>query len=294
MLRELFEQALMRRKEEYGAADPRTAQAARDLGLFLRSQGDSAGARDALAEAVRIDEKSLGPAAAQTLADVADLAGVSGPGQAEPLWRRAAESPDGEVAARALAVLGQSRETASDSAGAAKLYRQALDREEAAGPDSARVAVRLNALARVVDLDEAIALLDRAVNISRRRLGPRHPETATLELNLAGSLLKAGHADQAAQLCAGAMSAFEEALGADHPRTAAAATFLGHALRAKGDLGGAERMYRRALAIDEHAEGPRSSRTLTDARTLAGFLREIGKIREAADLEKKMLSDEPR
>jgi tetratricopeptide (TPR) repeat protein len=293
MLRQLFEEALMRRKHEYGASDARTAQAARDLGLFLRSQENLSAARDALAEAVRIDEKALGPTALQTFADLAELAGVSAPEQAEPLWRRAAESPDAKTSARAAAALGQSREAASDQAAAATFYRRALVREEAAsGQDSARVAVRLNALSRVVDLPEGIAHLDRAVDISRRRLGARHPETGTLELNLARLLLKAGRLNEAAQSGADAMSCFEESLGDDDPRTGAAATLLAHALRAKRDIRGAERMYRRALAIDEQAYGPREARTLIDARTLAGFLREIGKRREAAELERR-LGDAP-
>ena len=151
----------------------------------------------------------------------------------------------------------------------------------------------LNALSRVVDLREAIALLDRAIDIDRRRLGARHPETATLELSLAGLLLKAGHADQAAQSAARAMSIFEEALDAGHQRTAAAATVLARSLRAQGDTAGAERMYRRALEIDEQAS-PRSPRIITDTRTLAEFLREIGKQREAADLEKRMTDGTPR
>jgi tetratricopeptide (TPR) repeat protein len=294
MLRQLFEDALKRQKEEHGLSNPRTAQAARDLGLFLRSQGDASAARNALDEAVGIDEKALGPAAAATLADVAELAGVSAPAQAEALWRRASGSPDAKVAALALAALGQLREAASDPAGAAKLYRRALVQEEvASGRDSAPVASRLNALSRVVDLPEAIALLDRAVDISRRHLGARHPETATLELNLAGFLLKAGHADQAARSATNAMSIFEEVLDAGHQRTAAAATILAHALRAKGDATGAERMYRRALAIDEQA-GSQSLRTLNDARTLAGFLREIGKQSEAAEVEKRILGAAPR
>jgi tetratricopeptide (TPR) repeat protein len=216
-------------------SDPRTAQAARDLGLFLRSEGDTSGARDALAEAVSIDEKALGPAASQTFADVAELAGVSASGPAEALWRRAAESPDAKVAARALAVLAQLREASGDPAGAVKFYRRALIQEEvASGRDSARVAVRLNALSHVVDLAEGIALLDRAVDISRRRLGARDPETATLELNLAGLLLKAGHPDQVVQPAADAMSIFAEVLGPDHPRTAAASTILGRAQRVNG------------------------------------------------------------
>ena len=295
MLRRLFEEEWRRNKEEYGDDDIRTAQAARDLGLFLRGQGDASGSRDALAATVRIDEKTLGPTAAQTLADVTELARVSAPQQAEPLWQRAAGSSDAKVAARALAFLGQLREIAGDPAESAKFYRRALVKEEqSSGQESAQVAIRLNALSRVVDLPEAIALLDRAVAISRRRLGADHAETATLELSLAGLLLKAGRADQSAQSSGDALSIFEKTLGADHPRTALAATTLAHALRAKGDAGGAERLYRRALEIDELADGPRDPRTLTDARTLAGFLREIGKLHEAAELEKKMLNGAPR
>ncbi len=292
MLRRLFEEEWQRSKQEYGADDARTAQAARDLGLFLRGQGDASGSRDALAETVRIDEKALGPTAAQTLADVTELARVSAPQQAEPLWQRAAESSDPKVAARALAFLGQLREMAGDPAESAKFYRRALAKEEqSSGQESAQVAIRLNALSRVVDLPEAIALLDRAVAISRRRLGASHAETATLELSLAGLLLKAGRADQAAQSGGDALSIFEKTLGANHPRTALAATTLAHALRAKGDAGGAERLYRRALAIDEQAYGAKAPRTVSDARTLADFLRGIGKRREAAELEKRLLTD---
>lgn len=292
MLRRPFEEEWRRSKQEYGADDARTAQAARDLGLFLLGQSDASGARVALAETVRIDEKALGPTAAQTLADVSELARVSAPQQAEPLWQRAAASPDAKVAARALAFLGQLREIAGDSADAAKFYRRALAKEEqSSGPESAQVAIRLNALSRLVDLPEAIALLDHAVAISRRRLGDNHAETATLELSLAGLLLKAGQPDQAAQAGGQALSIFEKTLGADHPRTAVAATTLAHVLRAKGDAAGAERLYRRALAIDEQAYGATAQRTVSDGRTLANFLRGIGKSREAADLEKRLLSD---
>jgi tetratricopeptide (TPR) repeat protein len=292
ILRRLFEEEWQHSKEEYGADDTRTAQAARDLGLFLRGQGDASGAHDALAETVRIDEKTLGPIAAQTLADVTELARVSAPQHAEPLWQRAAESSDAKVAARALAFLGQLREIAGDLAESAKFYRRALATEEqSSGQESAQIAIRLNALSRVVDLPEGIALLDRAVTISRRRLGANHAETATLELSLAGLLLKAERADQAAQSGGDALSIFEKTLGADHPRTAVAATTLAHALRAKGDEGGAERLYRRALAIDEQAYGSKAPRTVSNLRTLAEFLRAIGKRREAAELEKRLLTD---
>jgi tetratricopeptide (TPR) repeat protein len=291
-LRQLFEDALERRRNQFGEDDARTAQAARDLGLFLRNQGDTSGARGALAEAVRIDEKLLGRTAAQTLADVAELAGMTPPPESEPLWLRAAQSSNSTVASRALASLGQLHEASGDSAGAANFYRRALVKEEeAGGKQGALVPVRLNALAQFVDVPQGIVLLERAFAISRRGPG-RHPDTATIELNLAGLQLKAGRADQAVRSSRDAMSIFEECLSDDHPRVAAAAMILAAALRLKGEAPEAERMYRHALAIDQQAYGLRDARTLHDARTLAQFLRELGRNMEAAELEKRMFSGE--
>src|SRR4051812_16308594 len=78
-LRRIFEDALHRRERQYGITDARTAQAARDLGMFLAREGDAADARKALAEALHADEAELGASAAQTLADAAALAAVSPP-----------------------------------------------------------------------------------------------------------------------------------------------------------------------------------------------------------------------
>jgi tetratricopeptide (TPR) repeat protein len=179
-----------------------------------------------------------------------------------------------KVAAKALGFLGQLRELAGDRAGSAKFYRQAVEKEEqASGAESSLVAVRLNALSRVVEASEGVALLERAAAISRSKLGPSHPETATLQLSLAGLLLKTGQADRASQSAAEALSIFEKTLGPDHPRTALAAITLAHALRAKGDAAGAERLYRRAVAIDEKAYGAQAPRTVSDRRTLEEFLK---------------------
>ena len=291
MLRRLFEQELARRKQESSDFDARTAQAARDLGMLLGMQGDAASAQHALAEAVRIDEKAFGPMASQTIADVAELAGVSPASQAEPLWRRAAGSPDAAVAARALATLGQMRANSGDAAEAAKFYRQAVAKEEAAsGPDSLRSAVRLSALARVVSAPEGVGLLERALAIDRRRLGARHPQTATVATNLAELLVAAERLDEAERYSRDAISIFEESLGFDDSHVARAATILARVLRTKGPTAEAERMYRLSLTLDEQAYGPRHRQTLSDVRELMGFLRETGKNKEAAELEKQKLS----
>ncbi len=87
-LRGIFEEGLERRRTEYGVFDARTAQAARDLGMFLSRHGEEADARNVLDQVVRIDENVFRPADSRTLADVAELAAVSPAIQAEALWKR--------------------------------------------------------------------------------------------------------------------------------------------------------------------------------------------------------------
>ncbi len=288
-LRRFYEDGLARRERQYGDSDARTARAASDLGLFLRDLGDTDGARRALAEALTIDEKVLGPTAQVTLVGACDSKVISTPAAAEPLWLRAAESPDAGLAARSLGALGELREAAGDRDGAILFYRRALAKEEiAAGKEGARVAVRLNELALALGPETGIPLLTRAVAINRRVWGERHPETATAETNLSGLLLAAGRTDESVRMGRAALAAFDATLGADHPRTAGAASNLADALRAHGDRAGAERLYRRALEIDERAYGPQHPETLNDVRNLADFLRETGRASEAQELERRL------
>lgn len=247
-LRRLFEQEFERH---------RTAQAARDLGLFLARHGDPAGARDALREAMRLDPENLD--------DVFDLALVSPVEEAGPLLERAAASKDTVLSARAFDALGHWRDATGDKTGAAQSYRNALARRESANT--------LEALALDVEPAEAIPLLQRALAINRRELGARHPQTATTEANLAGKLLNTGQTDAAIPMIREAMAIFEERLGAGHPRVATTSTMLAFAFRAKGDRAGAERYFRRALAIDQAAYGSEHPQTVTDAQTLADFLK---------------------
>jgi tetratricopeptide (TPR) repeat protein len=178
---------------------------------------------------------------------------------------------------------------AQDPAGAVPFYRKALANDETAhGKNAAGVAVRLNALAVLVDEKEGIPMLERALAIDRRLLGERHPETSTAEANLAGLLLNAGRTDRALALARDALAAFLETLGPEHPRVASVSFILASCWRAKGDRVRAERFYRQALAIDERAYGLHHPETLTDVRNLAEFLREIGKQKEAAELEARM------
>jgi hypothetical protein len=200
-LRKLFEDALARRQQAYGDADARTAQAARDLGLFLYRSADKPSARRAMANAVRFDEKALGPSTPQTLEDIATLASISPPQEADPLLRRAAESPDPSIAGPALTSLAAMRKAAGDAAAAATLLRRAVEKAEAAeGKDSVTVALVLNVLAQVVPAKEAFPLLQRALAIEERQLGAQNQQTIEDARKLANMLRAAGQPDEAAKL----------------------------------------------------------------------------------------------
>jgi tetratricopeptide (TPR) repeat protein len=288
-LRPIYEQALERRRKEFGAADARTAQAARDLGLFLAGIGDAAAARTALAEAVRIDAELLGAGAAQTLADVAEIAALSPARQAEGFWLRAAASPDPAISVRALMSLGALRAAAGDRAGAAAQYRKALAKdEEVAGKDSPAAPSILSSLAEVVETREAIALLERALVVGRATQGAHHPASAAIEATLAGKLLAAGRNDEALGAAADALSIYQETLGIEHPRSARAMVTVGSVLEAQKQMERAERMYRMALDIDEGAYGPHHEETIADVRRLAKFLRDRRRVPEALELEKHL------
>jgi tetratricopeptide (TPR) repeat protein len=278
MLRAIFEDALTRQREQYGVFDTHTAQAARDLGLFLARQGQTAEAHNVLEQVARIDEQVFGPENSQTLADVAALAALSKPAQAEPLWRRASASTDSSTAARAFAELGKLHVASGDTSGAIDFYRRAVAKEESAGGKSSpTAAMYLNSLAKLLSPSDAIPLLERALNIDRQQLGSRHAETATTEANLAGLLADSPRNEEAIRLATEAFQTFRQVLGPDHPRTALSASILGYCYEIKGDRRGAEEMYRLALSIDQRAFGRDAPESLNDAKVLNEFLKSISR-----------------
>jgi len=270
----LYRQALSARETELGPAHPAVARAASDLGLFLRNQGDRAGAQPLLERALAIDEQALGAGDSTTGQDLENLASVLAPPDALPLLRRAAEHQDPAIAARnlaKLAALAQSREEAI------ALSRRALSKQEtASGASHPLVAVRLNDLALLIEPAPAEPLLRRALAIQEKSLGASHPETAVTLNNLANVLLAEGRVAQAEPLARRGLSILENALGPDHPRVAVSASNLADILRARKDYLSARRLYERALTIDERAFGPKHREVAADIENLAGLLEEMG------------------
>jgi tetratricopeptide (TPR) repeat protein len=286
MLRDLYGQHLAVEQREHGEFDAHTAEAARNLGLFLRGHGDPAAAYTALSRTVAIDEKVFGPDAPRTLADVADLATVAPAADTPKLFERAAGSSDAAAASRALVALGELRASQKDREGAARYWRQALAKQEA---DSQNTAMILTVLAQVIAPAEAIPILRRALAIDRKNLGPRHPEYATVDQLLGAALLATGKPAEAEPPGREALDVLSEKLGSDHPRTAAAAVTLATILRATGKFAEAERLYRQALAVDEAVLGSQDPGTLDTVRALADLLRDRGRKGEATVLERRLV-----
>jgi hypothetical protein len=246
MLRQMFEEALKRRTQEYGRNDSHTAQASRDLGLFLQRNGDRAGARRVMTETVAIDDAVLGKSDPQTLEDVSALAAVSPPAVAAPLLQRAAESPDATVAGPALSTLADLRSAAGDRAGAAVYLRRALEKAEAAdGKDGMIVALILNALALDVEPKVGVTYLERALKIDRSLLGERDPATILTEENLSKVLLAAGRVDDSVDMARAALAASEAAIGPNDARTRKCARELAALLRQTGKISEAAALERK-------------------------------------------------
>ena len=271
LLRKVYEDHVARSEREYGPGDTRTAEAARDLGFFLKEAGDTKAAIPAFAKALQIDQAKYGAEARKPLAGMIALASVSGAKDAETLLRRALASPsmDSQLAVPALSSMGDLRMAAGDSKAAADYWRLALQHAEAVyGKESDEVEKILYSLARTVDANQSVELLDRALTIARQKYGDRHPETATCDLNLSRALIKSGRQAEAAEKAREAVAAFEASLGIRHPRTAAALSVLAEALLARGDKAAAKPLYQRAWEIDRQALGEGDPRTLSDARAL--------------------------
>lgn len=272
LLRKVFEDHVIQCERDYGPNDSRTAQAARDLGFFLKEAGDNQAAAPAFAKALQIDQANLGPDARQSLAGMITLASVSPPREAEALFRKALTSPNmnSQLAVPALSALGDLRYAAKDRPGAAAAWRLALGHAELAnGRDSDAVAKLLNSLSKVTEPKESVALLERARDIAFHNYGSVHPETATCEVNLANALLKTGRTAEAAQHAQTGLTAFEASLGPSHPRVAIALTTLARTQDKKSAI----RLYRRAIEIDRQSLGEKDPQTLADSRALNALLK---------------------
>lgn len=287
-LAQLYQQALTAKEKQFGAEHPKVARSASDLGLFLRNEGKKEEAEPYLRRAMAIDEKATGLDSAIATQDVEDLISVLPARDASPLIERLARSSLPEVAARNLAKLAAMQEARGNKQGALTLYRESLSKEESVKPaNAARVGIRLNDVALLLEPQTAEPLLRRALALQDKPGAAKNPDTASTLNNLANVLLATGRVTQAEPLLRRGLSILEDTLGPRHPRVATASSNLADILRARKDYAGARRLYERAIAIDEAAYGVKHPEVAVDLDNLAELLEEMGLTAQARPLRER-------
>jgi len=123
--------------------------------------------------------------------------------------------------------------------------------------------------------DLALPLLDQAVAIGRRTLGPS-PELAQSLNDLGVALKQKADLDAARATLEEALAMRRQVLGEDHPDVAVTHSELGRVLFDQGHLDEAEARYRSALAIRRKALGPADHETATSMSDLGLLLRRKG------------------
>jgi DNA-binding winged helix-turn-helix (wHTH) protein/tetratricopeptide (TPR) repeat protein len=119
-------------------------------------------------------------------------------------------------------------------------------------------------------------LLERALAIREKVLGPKHPVTAKALNNLAYLLQAQGDLWAARPLCERALAIREKVLGPEHPDTALSLNNLALLLRDQDDITGAQSLFERGLAIREKALGPDHPFTASSLNDFAELLQGRG------------------
>ena len=131
---------------------------------------------------------------------------------------------------------------------------------------------------------QAQSLLTRAVDIRRRVLGPRNPDTLTAMYGLGWLLSQQGHYAEAEKLDRETLDIRRRVLGPEHPDTLRSMNKVASVLFAAGRFAEAEKLARDALDVERRVLGPEHRATLTSMNNLALVLDGEGRYAEAEKL----------
>jgi tetratricopeptide (TPR) repeat protein/predicted Ser/Thr protein kinase len=136
---------------------------------------------------------------------------------------------------------------------------------------------------------EAQQLLEQALDLKQRALGPDHPEIANTLSNLAVVLEAQGVYADALPLHERALAIIEHGLGDQHPEVAGILNNLADNYRLQGKHEDAKLLLERALEIKEAALGPEHPSVATSLSNLALVLEGMNKLDEARPLHERAL-----
>jgi tetratricopeptide (TPR) repeat protein len=137
---------------------------------------------------------------------------------------------------------------------------------------------------------QARPLVERALAVREKVLGPEHPDTSASLSSLAHLLQGQGDLAGARPLAERALAINEKALGPEHPHTATGLENLAWLLQNQGDLAAARPLAERALAIHDKVLGPEHPDTAISLNNLALLLVAQGDLAGARQLHERALA----
>jgi CHAT domain-containing protein len=140
------------------------------------------------------------------------------------------------------------------------------------------------------DFDAARPILEEAVALYEKSLGPQHPFVGQALNNLAELLRAAGEPDEARECYQRSLEILEQAYGPEHPEVGVTLDNLADLHEAGGDDTEAEALYARAIAIREEALGPQHPDVAESLLSLGLLLAKSGQSAEALGLLERALS----
>jgi eukaryotic-like serine/threonine-protein kinase len=187
----------------------------------------------------------------------------------------------------------------NESRGNTVTAREILDKaseqiEKGLGKDpqvQARLMQTMGATYRGLGLHgQAYTLLQHAVAIQKRVLGPEDPETLR-SMSLLGIVLESlGRRNESETVLREALAGQQRVLGPEAPETMVTVGYLSDTLDVEGHLAEAEGLIRHTLANQQRTLGAENPATLRSMRTLCGNLHNQGRLVEAEKLDRETIS----
>jgi tetratricopeptide (TPR) repeat protein len=214
--------------------------------------------------------------------------------RAESLYRRALQAyrrgSDPRSLVAVLNNLGRVLAEQAQLKEAEQLYREAIGvAEQRLGPAHPDVAVGLSNLGKLMiarrKFSEAQPLLRRAGQIDLDNFGPDHPRIGYDLSNQALAAVGRKRYADADELYRKSLAILEKALPPNHPEIGKVAASLAKVYHAQGRLDESEALLRRALTILEQAWGPDNRQLLAILQSYEAVLRERENYAEAESVQ---------
>lgn len=166
------------------------------------------------------------------------------------------------------------------------VFQPGLEAMELAFADQPLVRAQLldslgGAMSSVGLLEQAVPVLESAVELFREHAGTTSPPTLNAIDLLASTCNRLGLNDRAQELYTEALHAYEQTLGPHSQRAIATRSALGAVAQSRSDIEGADRHYSEALSLAREHLGPTHNTTLTILNNLGFLMLDMGRLLDA-------------